>query len=227
MKGSISISLVTTPEQGARLADLQRTFSELCNALTPLVHRTRCWSRVTLHHLAYHSLRASFPQVGSQIVCNAIYSVSRAYRLISGHFPGSRKGEGGAVNGLPLLRFRRDAPVFLDSHTLSFRGGALSIYTLVGRIKVTVDLTPEESGELATRKIREIMLFGDEGGYRLTFVFSEDAAKGGDVGREALGLPNYLMMDSAGGAGESVPNDANKQGRDLAETDAASGAIFR
>lgn len=202
MKDSINILLVTTPEEASRLSDLQRTFADLCNALTPLVQRSCCWSRVALHHLAYHSLRARFPQVGSQIVCNAIYSVSRAYRLVGRHFGGVRKGAGAAAKVLPLLRFRHDAPVFLDSHTVSMRANALSLYTLGGRMRVPVELTPEESAELSSRKIHEIVLSGhDAGAYRLTFSFSDKMAERDDVGQDAFKLPGYLMVDPTGAPG--------------------------
>lgn len=199
MKNSISILLVTTPEEMARLSDLQRTFADLCNALTPLVQRTGCWSRVALHHLAYRSLRTRFPQVGSQIACNAIYSVSRAYRLVGRHLAGARKSVGASAKVLPLLRFRDDAPVFLDFHTVSVRGNTLSLYTLGGRMRLPVALTEEEKSELSSRKIHEIVLsMNDNGVYRLTFAFLGKVAERSDGGSEALNLPRYLMMEAAG-----------------------------
>ena len=61
---------------------LQAAFAQVCNALAPLVQSTRTWNRVALHHMAYKTLRERFPAVGSQMVCNAIYSVSRHSRAL-------------------------------------------------------------------------------------------------------------------------------------------------
>ena len=75
MDALLRIPLETTPAQVQRLLQLQQGFAQLCNALAPLVQQTRVWNRVALHHLAYRQLREAFPQMGSQMVCNAIYSV--------------------------------------------------------------------------------------------------------------------------------------------------------
>lgn len=80
MKFSLHIPLDTSPEQTLRLQALQRAFAEVCNALAPRVQQTRTWNRVALHHMAYKQLRTQFPEIGSQMVCNAIYSVSRSCR---------------------------------------------------------------------------------------------------------------------------------------------------
>ncbi|MCU0922625.1 MAG: hypothetical protein MUF16_20270, partial [Burkholderiaceae bacterium] len=76
MNSALRIPLKTSPRQHEQLVQLQRAFAEVCNALAPLVQQTRCWNRVALHHMAYKRLREGFPGLGSQMVCNAIYSVS-------------------------------------------------------------------------------------------------------------------------------------------------------
>src|SRR5690606_6966320 len=82
MNSTLRITLNTSPEQLERLVALQSAFADVCNALAPVVQRTRIWNRVALHHLAYKALREQFPGMGSQMVCNAIYSVSRHSRVI-------------------------------------------------------------------------------------------------------------------------------------------------
>ena len=82
MSSTLRIALNAAPEQAARLEALQSMFAKACNSLAPLVQRTRCWNRVTLHHLAYRGLRDSFPTIGSQMACNVIYSVSRTCRIV-------------------------------------------------------------------------------------------------------------------------------------------------
>ena len=125
----LRIPLNTSPEQTARLEALQHGFAQVCNALAPMVQHTRVWNRVALHHLAYRQLRERFPALGSQMVCNAIYSVSRTCRTVYQHpsspFNLTRLGE----RPLPLLRFadletdhllldwaREAAPQMLDRH---------------------------------------------------------------------------------------------------------------
>ena len=65
--------------RGCRLCS---AFAEVCNALAPEVQRTRVWNRVALHHMHYRALREKFPALGSQMVCNAIYAVSRTSRMV-------------------------------------------------------------------------------------------------------------------------------------------------
>jgi hypothetical protein len=135
MSSLLRIPLNTTPEQARRLMALQAGFAQVCNALAPIVQQTRVWSRVALHHLAYRQLRERFPGMGSQMVCNAIYSVSRTCRLVYQHpnspFSLARLGE----KPLPLLRFADNCPVYFDRHTLSVKGGQLSMFTLDGRMR--------------------------------------------------------------------------------------------
>ncbi len=104
----LCIPLHAEPKAQQRLLDLQRGFARVCNALAPLVQQTRVWNRVALHHLAYRQLREQFPEMGSQMVCNAIYSVSRTGRLVFQHpqspFSLARLGD----KPLPLLRFTED-----------------------------------------------------------------------------------------------------------------------
>ena len=117
-------------------------FAQVCNALAPIVAKTRVWNRVALHHMTYKSLREQFPALGSQMVCNAIYSVSRTSRMVY-QDPGSpfniaRLGE----RPLPQLRFVDNCPVYFDRHTLSIKNGQLSLYTLDGRMRFQVALRP-------------------------------------------------------------------------------------
>ena len=158
MNSSIVINLQTSGEQHARLEALQRAFAEVCNALAPRVQATRTWNRVALHHLAYKELRERFPALGSQMVCNAIYSVSRACRIVF-QTPGSpfHTGRWGS-RPLPLLHFSANAPVYFDRHTLSIKDSTASMYTLDGRMKFQLALSPEQEQAFHQRKLREIVL---------------------------------------------------------------------
>lgn len=194
MNSFLSIPLTPTPEQTTRLLELQRAFAEVCNALSPQAQQSRCWNRVTLHHLMYHPLRAQFPQMGSQMVCNAIYSVSRAYRLVLQH-PDSpwnlaRLGE----KPIPLIRFMDDAPVYFDRHTLSLKGNKLSMYTLDGRMRFELDLSAAQQASFHNEKLREIVLARAPQGFSLSFHFSPPDARPVPQQEESAELPEYLAV---------------------------------
>lgn len=205
MDSIIRIPLNASPEQAQRLQDLQRGFAQLCNALAPLVQSTRVWNRVALHHLAYRQLREQFPAMGSQMVCNAIYSVSRTCRMVFQH-PGSplHLDKLGA-RPLPLLRFADTCPVYFDRHTLSLKAGQLSMFTLDGRMRFQLSLDAQVQARFHAQKLREIVLSRTPaGGYELSFVLVDQAQPGdapaveGAVAPPQAGeLPEYVMVDEA------------------------------
>lgn len=173
MNSPLRIPLQTNPEQHARLVALQTAFAEVCNSLAPRVQATRTWNRVALHHLSYKDLRERFPAMGSQMVCNAIYSVSRACRIVF-QTPGSPLHISRLANSpLPLLRFTAHAPVYFDRHTLSIKDGTASMYTLDGRMKFQLALSPEQERAFHQRKLREIVLSRRQDQFELQFLFGE------------------------------------------------------
>jgi len=200
----LRLSLHASPEQQARLQALQVAFAQVCNALAPLVQQTRVWNRVALHHLAYRQLRERFPALGSQMVCNAIYSVSRTCRTVYQHpsspFNLARLGD----RPLPLLRFADSCPVYFDRHTLSLKAGQLSMFTLDGRMRFQLALRPEDEAAFHTRKLREIVLSRrSDGVYELAFwlvaVQSDgtppDGSGPGADGQEQGEIPEYVMVE--------------------------------
>ena len=170
MNSIIRVPLNTTPEQFARLQALQSAFAEVCNALAPEVKKSRVWNRVTLHHLHYHTLREKFPALGSQMICNAIYAVSRVSRLVF-QTPGSpfnlnKLGD----KALPLMQFANSCPVYFDRHTLSIKGTKLSLFTLDGRMHFELTLPKEQLLLFKVAKLREISLTRRlDGLYELVF----------------------------------------------------------
>jgi hypothetical protein len=158
MKSVIRVPLNTTPEQYARLQALQTAFAEVCNALAPEVQRSRVWNRVALHHLHYRALREKFPALGSQMVCNAIYAVSRTSRLIfqtpASPFSLAKLGN----KPLPLMQFANSCPVYFDRHTLSIKANKLSLFTLDGRMHFELTLPEEQLLLFRVAKLKEIVL---------------------------------------------------------------------
>ena len=204
MNSVLRIPLEASPEQLERLLALQQGFAKVCNALAPLVQQTRVWNRVALHHLAYRQLREQFPEIGSQMVCNAIYSVSRTGRLVFQHpqspFNLARLGD----KPLPLLRFADSCPVYFDRHTLSLKAGQLSMFTLDGRMRFQLALGAQDEQAFHERKLREIVLTRrPDGIFELSFLLGDPASAGANTAPNpaeaadaASGeIPEYIMVE--------------------------------
>ena len=199
MNPVLRIPLHVEPEQVQRLQALQTGFARVCNALAPLVQQTKVWNRVALHHLAYRQLREQFPEMGSQMVCNAIYSVSRTCRLVFQHpaspFHLTRLGD----KPLPQLRFAPSCPVYFDRHTLSLKGGQLSMFTLDGRMRFQLALRPEDEAAFHASKLREIVLAcRPDGVYVLSFFLAnpDEPAAASNPALPASGeIPEYVMVE--------------------------------
>ena len=200
MNLTLRIPLNASPEQNARLQALQAAFAKVCNALAPMVQQTKVWNRVALHHLMYHSLRQRFPELGSQMVCNAIYSVSRTSRMLfqSPQSPFNLTRLAGKP--LPLLRFADTCPVYFDRHTLSVKAGQLSMYTLDGRIRFALALQPADEANFNEKKLLEIVLSRRaDGTFELSFLFSDEQepATAEPVAVGSAEIPEYVMVEEA------------------------------
>ena len=208
MNSVLRIPLNAEPEALQRLLALQQGFAKVCNALAPLVQQTRVWNRVTLHHLAYRQLREQFPEMGSQMVCNAIYSVSRTGRLVFQHpqspFNLARLGD----KPLPVLRFADTCPVYFDRHTLSLKDGQLSMFTLDGRLRFQLALSAQDEARFHTGKLSEVVLSRQaDGVFALTFQLASaepsDAEPAGE--QPQAGLPSAAAAESRLGSSGEIP----------------------
>lgn len=129
MQRTISIRLNISKEENGLLLELRDAFLSACNAIVPTVVEHRCWNRVALHNLTYSRIRAaSF--LGSQMVCNAIFAVCKAYKNRN-----ILKQE-----TVPTIQFRKNRSIHFDKRTYSIQGNTLSLYTLNGRIRVSMKM---------------------------------------------------------------------------------------
>jgi hypothetical protein len=119
--------------------------------------------------------------MGSQMVCNAIYSVSRAYRI----------APKAPEKPLPFLKFLPSAPVFFDRHTISIKDDQLSMYTLNGRIRFGFPMPREIMDVFSREHLREIVLHRQGETFSLSFCMQvekeTDKASSGE-------LPEYLVL---------------------------------
>ncbi len=177
MERKFVIKLDANPAQVQRLEALQANFIDICNAISPIVQETHTWNRVVLHHMVYHKMREKFPHTGSQMICNAIYSVCRAARIILQHPKSPWNIEVNPQALLPRLHFLPQSPVFFDRHTLNLKGNRLSMYTLDGRIRFDLSLTEEQRTAFHHEKLKEVLLVNNAGIFSLHFHFGDEDAK--------------------------------------------------
>jgi len=194
MSTQISVFLDAAAAQIERLDALQQLFAKACNAVAPVVRETRCWNRVALHHMVYKALRERFPELGSQMACNVIYSVSRAARLVYQHPQSPWVLNGEAEADLPLLNFLPSAPVYFDRHTLSLKDGQISLFTLDGRMRFQIRLRSEDEQRFHHEKLREIVLQKQADRYALRFEFVDQQEGPGKDSEEWAELPEYLVV---------------------------------
>jgi hypothetical protein len=143
--------------------------------------------------MAYRDLRERFPAIGSQMICNAIYSVSRSCRMVF-QTPGSPfhlsiLGD----KALPMMRFLDTSPVYFDRHTLSLKSGQVSMYTLDGRMRFHLTLEPNDERAFHERKLFDIILKGSGDAYFLNFRFG-DAAGAENVVLAAVNTPTLPQL---------------------------------
>lgn len=193
MEKKFCIQLNANSTQIERLKALQANFVEICNSIAPVVQQTRTWNRVVLHHMVYHKLREQFPHTGSQMICNAIYSVCRAARVVFQHPKSPWNVEINSQGLLPRINFLPQSPVFFDRHTLNLKGNRLSIYTLDGRIRFDLSLSIDEQEMFHHEKLKEVLLVGNKKGFSLHFHFGEEGG-GQDFSQNQVIIPENLMV---------------------------------
>ena len=152
-----AVRLRVSVEDAVKLHETRDAFGRACNALASILRKggrdERLWQRLNLHHAGYAPVRRAIPEIGSQLVCNAVRAVSCAAKSWISNNPKFTKDK-----AMMLPEFDFSHPVIhLDKNTVSFSKDKTiaSIYTLRGRIKA--ELCPGEFQKqiLASGKWRE------------------------------------------------------------------------
>ena len=159
MKRTISIRLDTTQSQENELLQLQEAYHSACNQIVPDVVTNRCWNRVALHHLVYTKVRL-ISRLGSQMVCNAIYSVCKAYQAKS-ILP---------TEAVSILRFHKGKSVHFDKRTYTIKGETISLYTLGKRIQVPMRFGPFQKAYFSQGVPKEAELICKKGKWYFNLV---------------------------------------------------------
>lgn len=129
------VRLKVSTEDSLKLHETQNLFGKACNVLVAILRKgdrnERLWQRFNLHRAGYASVRLAVPEIGSQLVCNAVRAVSSAAKSWISNNP---KFVTDKTMELPEFDFSHPV-VHLDKNTVSFSKDqtVASIYTLGGR----------------------------------------------------------------------------------------------
>lgn len=185
MKRTIQIKLKLSESQNKALHELQAMFSDACNQAAQIAVDKKETNRVRLHHLCYYELKKQFPFLGSQMCCNAIAKTSQALKALK--------------KPRPVL-FKRECSVHFDKRTYSLKKGILSVFTLQGRIRIPLEVSPFHQSFLDRGILKEAELV--RRGNRWFFHFVLDLPDPpAIVTGEAMGVDlgeNFLAATSTG-----------------------------
>lgn len=196
MLRSISLKLTTPCEESSSLNELSLAFSKTCNDIVPFAMEHRCWNRVALHKLCYTKTREK-GLLGSQMTCNAIFAVCKAYKAQYALKKINKK------DPVPKICFRSNRSVHFDKRTYSFnKDGKLSLYTLSGRIEVSFSLGKKQKKYLEQGIPKEAELICKKGVWYFNLVVEiPDVAKvehgtkvGVDIGENNLAATSTSKM---------------------------------
>ncbi|GGI15450.1 transposase [Galliscardovia ingluviei] len=144
-----AVRLHTTMQETQLLTDTCTAFLSCCNTVSDTAYQQRTISQKKLNKLTYHKLREEY-HVGAQMAQSAIIRVIGNYRTIAELHGSSWHGKHPHYHTMGYdLVYNRDYSVLKD--------GRISINTLQGRVKFTVDWShmpqPYRHGKFGTARI--------------------------------------------------------------------------
>jgi IS605 OrfB family transposase len=190
VKRTIALKLNGTADHVLALEELQATFAVARNAIVAIAVEARTTNRVKLHHLAYYQIRARFPALGAQMTCNAIASVARSLKAHR-------------ANGRPwqTIVFRADGAVHVDARTFRLIGEAVSLFTMVGRQRISLRVGAFQRNYLQRGRVREAELVSRRGRWFLNVALDlPDLAAYGKAGILGVDLGENVAAATSGGS---------------------------
>jgi putative transposase len=156
---TVTCKLRVTEESAAALADTMMLFNAVCNRLSQMAWETNSFRAYSLHHAAYHDLRAEFA-LPAQLVVRAIAKVADSYKT-------DRSVQ--HVFGLC-------GAVVYDARCFKLHGvSAVSLTTVSGRFRFSLAHGGKQRAALAAGVIGEADLLYRYGSYYLAIsVKTED-----------------------------------------------------
>ena len=82
---TVCIALEVDTDASEKMHQTRRLYGQACDLLVPIVvsdtdRKDRLWQRYNLHKAAYPMVRTQMPDLGSQLACNGMRSVSSMYQ---------------------------------------------------------------------------------------------------------------------------------------------------
>lgn len=145
MKRTISLKLILPKEDAEALLQTQDCFAQGCNAIALYAQENRCWNHVALHNLCYSKVRGKIPELGSQMVCNALRKVCGSYKVLK-----IRKTE-----EVPKITFKETSSIHYCARTFTLKKEVLSLYTVNKRIKYSFTIGSHQQKYLDQGKVKE------------------------------------------------------------------------
>jgi len=133
VKRTIAIKLTISELQKEALFALEGLFVQACNRVSAVAFAEKERNRVRLHHLCYRALRREFPELGSQMCCNAIAKTAAALK---------------AQKRPKQVLFKQGSSVHFDKRTYSLKGSILSLFTPKGRLQISLEISSFHQGFL-------------------------------------------------------------------------------
>ena len=126
-----------------KLQRTQELFRRACNLLVDIIRedtekKLRLWQRFNLHHAGYYRVREAVPELGAQLVCNAVRAVSAAYKTLLSNSPKYVKDKN---LELPKIVFK-NVGIHLDARTLTFSKDRTTAIVFTSQKRVSVRLCP-------------------------------------------------------------------------------------
>lgn len=120
MKLTLQLKLLPSEEQAGSLLQTLKESNSACNHISDIAWQNQVFNQYKLHHLTYHSLKAS-TRLTAQVLVRCISKVCDAYKL-------DRKHE---------RSFRPLGGITYDPRILSYKQDTVSIWSIDGRLRIS------------------------------------------------------------------------------------------
>lgn len=193
---ALVMSLALSPDQHAMYMEAARLYNRMWSSIVSWYDAHHTVNAVAAHKALYYDLRAKYPQLPAQFVCNALRDAVGAVHSWNSNHP-KRKWSLRASRKRPTIRF--------DASTMSLRGNLLTLSSMHGlrRQRFLLPGIPKWfASRYPERKIQTVSLVLDPTSLtaRLTLTFripKAEPVEGGVLGVD-LGM-HALYKDSEGG----------------------------
>jgi putative transposase len=133
------IKLIPNDEEYQSLKETTHLFNTVCNEISEIAFREKCFAKVKLQKICYYGIREKYEKLSSQLVIRAIAKVCEAYK----------------VNKKVQCQFRLDGAIVYDQRILSFKGlEYVSISTINGRMDIPMVISSYHQSILEGKRVR-------------------------------------------------------------------------